>query len=485
MRLKLARLCIAYKLHRRLFYSFIYVVFGVRLLQINLHALLARNVAQVGYRNGNLVIVAFFRNRVTAVSKSSVTRAVSERIFYFRTVIPVTVPRNRTLIRYGVSAAYYRVFISRLVVAVAHVYAFLICNVCVVMFGCAVVNRAAVSIFEIAVVYARGRGICVVSPGIHDFTRRIHVPPKHVAHRFGSGIAAVTRPQTGVNGILFEFLHIHRVGKQQHHDNLLHVARRSRVAQPLQNGLFFGGEIELILYVLAFAFVSAYDVDSRVAVSILHFGQRLVAGIALKQLPADFLSVALCARLHGFVTVGRALVFEIFPGGINQLLIVFYPAVFKRQLQSGSYIQPVLFDHTHVFSQVDVRTARAVINPVIYPGAVIIVSQPVHAESADVLFVRLAQRQGVIFIPEQNHTFVVHSFGSVKRVVLHFYQLRNHSLVVFAVSFVFGRIVIRIYRLRVVLLVVVYKERASYPEIIVNPLLMRNDRVLRNRKDCK
>ncbi len=77
---KHVRFSITRKLHRRLFYTVLHVVFGIGLLKVNLNNLLARKVARIGNRNRNGIFTVARRNRKARIIEGGIGKPVAERI---------------------------------------------------------------------------------------------------------------------------------------------------------------------------------------------------------------------------------------------------------------------------------------------------------------------------------------------------------------------------------------------------------------------
>ena len=84
------RLGVAHKLDRSLFYFVKLVVFGIGLLQINFHHVLACRVADVFNREGNGVLALGWRYLKVGILELRIRKSVTERIGYGGGIIEIT-----------------------------------------------------------------------------------------------------------------------------------------------------------------------------------------------------------------------------------------------------------------------------------------------------------------------------------------------------------------------------------------------------------
>ena len=260
VRREVFRLCKPYKLHRRFFYAMfgVFVVIGVRFLQINLQSFLARVFrSAVGYGKRNLIIaVVVLFYVIIAVCKIGIRSAVAERIRHFVGVIPSTPPRRYAGSSRRCAATYDRIFVPRFVITVSDVYAFLIYDIFIVVGHVGGVIRIAVDkrTFRptvVAEINVCGRGIIVVRERVGKLARNGIIASARqyrrdllVRHR-----SRLSDPNASVYAETFYMLELHRViGIYEQHDfgQLVFFAHLYEI---VDNVLFVLRDVEIILIV--------------------------------------------------------------------------------------------------------------------------------------------------------------------------------------------------------------------------------------------
>ena len=161
-------LAIAHQLHGGLFDLVLLVIFGVGLLGVDLHGLLARGVAGIGDVHGQgvsgfLAFPALFHLHI-GESEGGIAQAVAEGEGNHAAVIEAP----------GVGGAHHHVFIPGLGVLVAHVDAFLIYHVLAVSGQGLEVVLVSVGVGVGAEVVHHGIQLVVHPPGIRQGAGRIH-----------------------------------------------------------------------------------------------------------------------------------------------------------------------------------------------------------------------------------------------------------------------------------------------------------------------
>ena len=210
---KLFGLVEADEFNRSLFYVILLVVFGVGLLNVCLNDFLALHVARVGYGYADFIVaVAVLFNSVVAVRERGIRTAVAEGEGNFVGIRPALacVARSNARRAVCVAAAQNEVFIPRLVVAVAHVYALCIYDVFGVV-GVLRIRRHAVVLGEgiVAEVYRGGSGIGVHRPRIGQPAVRVGAARKQLCKLVVRSVAAHTYPHTGVYIVFEDVFHRH------------------------------------------------------------------------------------------------------------------------------------------------------------------------------------------------------------------------------------------------------------------------------------
>ena len=277
----------AYKLYRSLFYSHLFIVFGVGLLQVNLNGSLARNVARIGYGYRYFIGVSRGLYAEIGIGKIGIRFAVAEGEGHFLRVVPGVVLRAFYACgRSGVARVHNYVLVPRFVVAVADVYALLIYDVGVVIRVVAArvvgkARRVAVE-FVRARVHRRGCGIAVVSICIDEFARRVDRARHYVVYGAERGVAAHSRPQAGIDVVRSDVLHRHRRAGVEHEYDRLEHAVLFEVDESFDCIHFVLREVEIVVFDMILPRVGA-GIEPRVAVFVAVARNEEDGGVAVRR----------------------------------------------------------------------------------------------------------------------------------------------------------------------------------------------------------
>ncbi len=246
------------ELYRGLLYAVLFVILGVRFLDIHLHDFLARNAAAVADIERNVVARFGLSHFEVAVLEGRIRQSVAERECDFLIVVPCLFVGRASGGRCALHAED-GILVARFVVSVTDVNAFLINYVF------SVVRPIVASVFlvevgqfigvfrpgEVAEVGVRRSGMIVVKQSVRRASRHdeLVVTDKHVGDLGKAHRAALTYPYARVDAVLLlAYLgELHRVGGVEQEHRLFESARRFERLQVFEHARFFDGELEVVL----------------------------------------------------------------------------------------------------------------------------------------------------------------------------------------------------------------------------------------------
>ena len=268
-----------YKLDSRFFDTRIDIVLGVRLLQINLKNLFTRQIAVVGDLYRDFVVVAFLLDLKIAVLEIGIRESVTERISNLVGILPARVGvsggharrarRIAAAVHVGVILAEHRVFVPRFVIAVTHVYAFLINDVSVVhrhfvVFGHAAFARE----LHIAEVGGHGRTVMIERDRIGKTSARRDRAREHVRYLRVRRAAAHAYPYARIDAEVFYVFHLQRACRVYEQHDALDLTRFAERNEPLYNVVLVRRKIHIVVVQVIIGVNALAVVDARIEICV-------------------------------------------------------------------------------------------------------------------------------------------------------------------------------------------------------------------------
>ena len=198
---------IAYQFDGGLFNTILLVVVGVRRLHVDLHYVLAGNLADVRYLHRHVVTAIGLLHREVRPLEIGVAQAIAERILHLRGVIVVGL----------VFIAEHHVFVTGFVITVANVNAFSVNHIASAEALFAVGDAVGTKIG------GRRCGSQIISIRVRQVAGRIHRAIEHVGNTCGAGLSERADPQRGINVFAFKIGKFHRILRIEQHHNLIEI----------------------------------------------------------------------------------------------------------------------------------------------------------------------------------------------------------------------------------------------------------------------